>query len=76
MSPICPSDGHLGVLDAPPVPEGDVVFGAGEEEHEGEGGDGGEGVDDDEGEEERGLDVEEVRAGGAGVDQLPLLPEL
>ena len=76
LSPLSLSGSHLGVLDAPPVPEGDVVFGAGEEEHEGEGGDGAEAVDDDEGEEEGGLDVEQVRAGGAGVDELALLPQL
>ena len=52
------------------------MFGAGEEDHEGEGGDGGEAVDEDEGEEEGRLDVEEVGAGGAGVDELPLLPQL
>lgn len=52
------------------------MLGAGEEDHEGEGGDGGEAVDDDEGEEEGRLDVEEVSAGGPGVDQLPLLPQL
>ena len=70
------SDCHLCVLNAPPVPEGDVVLGAGEEDHEGEGGDGSEAVDDDEGYKEGRLDVEEVRAGGAGVDELPLLPQL
>ena len=52
------------------------MLGAGEEDHEGEGGDGGEAVDDDEGQEEGRLDVEEVGAGGAGVDELPLLPQL
>ena len=76
VSPVWSSDCHLGVLDSPPVPEGDVVLGAGEEDHEGEGGDGGEAVDDDEGEEEGRLDGEEVGAGGPGVDQLPLLPQL
>ena len=52
------------------------MLGAGEEDHEGEGGDCGEAVDDDEGYEEGRLDIEEVRAGGAGVDELPLLPQL
>ena len=66
----------LCLLDPPPVPEGDVVLGAGEEDHEGEGGDGTEGVEEGEGEEEGRLYGEDVRAGGAGVDELSLLPEL
>ena len=66
---------QLGLLDAPPVSEGDVVLGAGQEDHEGEGGHCAEDVDDGEGEEEGGLDGQEVRTGGAGVDELPLLPQ-
>ena len=67
--------GQLRLLDAPPVSEGDVVLGAGQEDHEGEGGHCAEDVDDGEGEEEGGLDCQEVRTGGAGVDELPLLPQ-
>ena len=52
------------------------MLGAGEEDHEGEGGDGTEGVEEGKGEQEGRLYSEEVSAGGAGVDELSLLPEL
>ena len=67
---------QLTFLDAPPVPEGHVVLRAGEDDHEGEGGEGPEGVEDGEGEEEGRLDGENVLAGDAGIDELPLLPEV
>lgn len=59
----------------PPLPEGEVVRGAGEEEHEGEAGDAGEQVAQREGEEKRGKQGVHLRTCKAWIEQVTLLPE-
>jgi len=58
-----------------PISEGEVVFGAGEEQHVGEGGDHGEKVEDGEREQHRVEECVDLCTARTRIDQLSVLPE-